>query len=59
MEKLTIETALEHRFTVIDCVRFFNNELTIKECEVILWEHTCYPHSFKIMIKGLNRYFEQ
>jgi hypothetical protein len=58
MKKLTLETALEHRFTVVDCVRFFNNELTFKECEFILWEHTCYPYGFQLMIKQLNEYFE-
>lgn len=57
MEALTLEHALENKFTPIDCVKYFKPEWTDDECDFYLWEFTCFPFSTESMIKQLNEKF--
>ena len=55
--ELTLEYAIDNKFTPHDCVRFFNPEASDELCEFIIWEQTCFPFSNEIMIKQLNETF--
>lgn len=57
MNPLTIEHAIENKFTAIDCVKYFNPTWSDDECDFYLWEFTCYPLSIETTIKQLNRKF--
>lgn len=54
---LTIEYAIENKFTPIDCVKYFAPEMSDDDCDMYLWECTCYPFSVEIMINQLNEQF--
>lgn len=53
MDKLTQETAVEKKFTALDCVKYYNSEMSDKDADFFLWEFTCYPHSTGIMLDQL------
>jgi len=57
MKPLTIQHAIENKFTGIDCVRYFKPEWSDEECDYHLWSHTCFPFSTEVMIKQLNQHF--
>ncbi|MEY3501221.1 MAG: hypothetical protein RL308_2894 [Bacteroidota bacterium] len=56
MKALTIEHVLENNFTPIDCIKYFNPDWNDVECDIYLWEQTCFPFSIETMIKQLNDY---
>ena len=37
MEAITLEHALENKFTPIDCIKYFKPEWTDEECDFYLW----------------------
>lgn len=53
-ELLTIEYITANKMSFIDAVQYFKPEWTIEQCDVYLWEHTCYPFSTEMVIKQLN-----
>jgi hypothetical protein len=53
-EPLTIDYAINNKFSMIDCVKHFHPEWSDKECNHYLWEHTCYPFSDIQTINQLN-----
>lgn len=55
MKPLTLEYAIENKFTAIDCVKYFKNEWSDDECDAYLWTATCYPFSTQKMILQLNK----
>lgn len=57
MNPLTLQHAIDNKFTAIDCVRYFQPDWTDEECDFHLCEFTCYPFSMQIMITQLNQYF--
>lgn len=57
MNPLTLQHAIENKFTAIDCVRYFQPDWSDEECDYFLWSHTCFPFSTQIMIEQLNQYF--
>lgn len=58
MEALTIEYALEHKFTENDLVKYFEPSWTDEEANMYLWEETCYPcGDTKTVIEQLNNQF--
>ena len=57
MNPLTIQHAIENKFTGIDCVRYFKPEWSDEECDYHLWSHTCFPFSTEIMINQLKQHF--
>lgn len=57
MMPLTLQHAIENKFTAIDCVRYFQPNWSDEECDYFLWSHTCFPFSTEIMIEQLNKYF--
>jgi hypothetical protein len=54
-EPLTLEQAIERRYTPIDCVKYYRPNWTNKQCDVYLWENTCYPMSNEILLEQLNK----
>lgn len=59
MQKLTPEIKRENKWTLLQAVNFFDVELTPKECEEILWNHTQYPGGTVDKIIGeLNKFFK-
>ncbi len=59
MKPLTIEHAIENRFTAIDVIKYFKPDWSDNECDFYIWEFTCYPFSFEVMIEQLNNRFIQ
>lgn len=57
MNPITLQHAIDNKFTAVDCVRYFKPDWTDKECDFYLWEHTCFPFSMEVMIEQLNKYF--
>ena len=57
MKALTIDYAIEHKFTAIDCIKYFKPDWTNEECDFHLWNETCYPFSTDIMMSQLNEEF--
>lgn len=57
MEKLTLEYAMENKFTFKDCVKYFKPDADDEYCDFILWEKTCYPFSTEGIISNLNELF--
>lgn len=57
MTPLSIQHAIDNKFTSVDCVKYFNPDWTDEECDYYLWSHTCFPFSTEIMIEQLNKYF--
>ena len=57
MNSLTLQHAIDNKFTAVDCVKYFNPDWTDEECDFHLWEFTCYPFSMEVMIEQLNQYF--
>jgi glutamate racemase len=58
MKPLTIEYAIEHKLTAIDCVRYFKPELSIEQCDIFIWECTAFPFSkLEGLINQLNEHF--
>lgn len=55
MKPLTLEYAIEHKFTPIDCVKYFKPNWCNVGCEEFLWNFTCYPFSNERMIEQLNQ----
>ena len=56
MTELTIEMAMDiaNKTSYKDWVKHFRPEWTDEQCDFYLWEHTCFPFSFKDIIKQLN-----
>ena len=57
MNPLTLQHAIDNKFTAIDCVRYFQPDWSDEECDYYLWSQTCFPFSTEIMIEQLNKYF--
>jgi hypothetical protein len=58
MKPLTLTYATKNNFRLIDCVKYFKPDWSDKECDVFIWEHTCYPFSTSHqLIKELNNKF--
>jgi len=57
MKPLTLQHAIDNKFTAVDCVKYFKPGWTDEECDFHLWEFTCFPFSTEIMINQLNQYF--
>ena len=55
--KLTLQHAIENKFTDIDCVKYFKPDWSDEDCYYFLRSHTCFPFSMEIMIEQLNKYF--
>jgi len=51
---LTLEYAIENKFTPIDCVKYFEPEWEDGECDYYLWERTCFPLDMQKTIQQLN-----
>ena len=54
-DPLTLEQALELRYTAIDCVKYYRPDWTDAKCEFYLWENTCYPMSNETLLEQLNK----
>lgn len=54
MTNLTIEHVIENKLTPIQCVKFFKPDWTDEECDLYVWENTCFPFSSEVFIKQLN-----
>jgi hypothetical protein len=52
MEELTLSMAND--MTYIEWVKHFKPDWTDEQCEFYLWEYTCFPFTFKDVIKQLN-----
>lgn len=57
MNPLTLQHAIDNKFTAVDCIRYFKPDWSDEECDFYLWEFTYYPFSMEIMIEKLNKYF--
>ena len=57
MTPLSIQHAIDNKYTSVDCVKYFKPDWSDEECDFHLWEFTCYPFSMKVMIEQLNKYF--
>lgn len=52
-EKLTIEKAIELRFSAVKVVKFYFPDKSDEECDFILWEETCFPFSNEVMMEQI------
>lgn len=57
MKELTLEYAIDNKFTAVDCVKYFKPDADDEYIDFILWEETCYPFSIEYTIKQLNELF--
>jgi len=57
MEKLTIQKAIENKFTPIDWVKYYFNDISNESASYILWEETCFPFSAEITLNQLHEYY--
>lgn len=57
MKELTAKYAIEKGMSAIDCVKWYNPDLTDNECDFILWEKTCFPMNTDIWLKQLHECF--
>lgn len=44
--------------TWIDIMRQYKPDITDKEANYILWEHTCYPFDDKTTVTQIEQYFQ-
>ena len=58
MQRLTLEIAIENKFSPMECVKFYDQDLDDKHAEDILWAHTCFPFDTEIMLTQLFHFFE-
>jgi hypothetical protein len=56
-EPLTLEKVKEEKMNGIDAIHYFKPEWTNDECELFLWECTCFPFSTEQLINQLNDKF--
>lgn len=49
-EKLTIQKAIELKFSALKIIQYYFPDKSNEECDYILWEETCFPFSNEIMM---------
>lgn len=57
MKQLTLQYAIDNKFTWYDCVRWFKPFADESYCDFLLWEKTCYPFDPERTIQMLNELF--
>jgi len=57
MNELTIDTALEKKFTWIDCVKYYWPDKDDDFCDYLLWNETCFPFDGQMTLKQLYKLY--
>ncbi len=55
--ELTLEYVIKNNLTPLECVRFFDKDISEEEADFIIWEKTCFPFSNESFINQLNDIF--
>lgn len=56
--KLTLNAAIKKGFNPIDCVKYYDKDLSNRDCDGILYEFTCFPFDMKMCLNQLFDFFK-
>lgn len=58
MERLTFNQAKENGMSGIDCVKYYDSNLSNGQCDSILWGETCFPFDPEKTLEQLYSFFK-
>lgn len=51
--KISIEKAIELKWSAVRVIQFYFPDKSDEECDYILWEETCFPFSNEVMLEQI------